>query len=163
MLAFTVSTAEFWISYMFFGDVKRQLCGLFGGKLLLLAVSIMWLGQCLRTLGMATAGFAFTHQIQTTRRDGHELVTSGVYSIFRHPGYTGWFYASIATQIVLCNPLCLGLYAWAAWRFFAHRIPREEFQLYSMFGPKYLAYRDKSYVFIPFIPSPMDILSSKSQ
>ena len=158
VVALALSVLEFWLGYYVFGGQKKALCGAVGGYFLLAAASVMWLGQLTRSAGMATAGFAFTHQIQDRRRQGHELITHGVYSVLRHPGYTGWFYASIATQAVLCNPVCFVLYCLAAWRFFARRIPHEEFKLYTMFGQKYLQYRQTSYVLIPFIPSPMDIL-----
>ncbi|CAI6005052.1 unnamed protein product [Closterium sp. NIES-65] len=41
----------------------------------------------------------------------------------RHPGYTGWFMWSIATQLLLVNPLCTLAFALVSWRFFAARIP----------------------------------------
>lgn len=44
-------------------------------------------------------------------------------SLLRHPSYTGWFYWSFATQLLLANPLCTLAYALAAWSFFRHRIP----------------------------------------
>ena len=158
VIALALSVVEFWLELFLFGQQKRAMCGIAGGAVLLLFACIMWLGQITRSVGMATAGFAFTHQIQDRQRQGHELVTHGIYSILRHPGYTGWFYASIATQCVLCNPVCAVLYCWAAWRFFARRIPHEEYKLYTMFGQKYLQYRYESFVLIPFIPSPLDVL-----
>jgi len=156
--AFALSSCEFWLGYVFLGEYKRMLCGLAGGLVLSCAVAVMWTGQLTRSVGMATAGFAFTHQVQSHRRKGHELVTWGIYSVLRHPGYTGWFYASIATQFLLCNPLCIVLYTLAAWRFFAHRIPHEEYRLYTMFGKDYLSFQKTSWVLIPFIPSPLDVL-----
>src|SRR4051812_31669288 len=45
---------------------------------------------------------------------------------FRHPSYVGWFYWSVGTQLLLCNPLCTVLYGLAAWAFFKDRIPYEE-------------------------------------
>lgn len=38
-------------------------------------------------------------QVQCEKNAGHVLVTHGVYSIFRHPSYVGWFYWSIGTQV----------------------------------------------------------------
>jgi protein-S-isoprenylcysteine O-methyltransferase len=163
LLALLLSITEFWLEYLFLGQWKLHLCASFGGALLITSATIMWLGQGLRSLGMATAGFAFTHQIQQNQRTGHTLVIHGIYSIFRHPGYTGWFYASIATQVLLCNPICFVLYSYAAWSFFARRIPHEEFLLYRMFGQPYLEFRARTFVFIPLIPSPMDVLVNQNK
>lgn len=44
-------------------------------------------------------------------------------SVLRHPSYTGWFYWSAATQLLLANPICTLAYTLAAWSFFRHRIP----------------------------------------
>ena len=39
----------------------------------------------------------------------------------RHPAYFGWFYWSIATQLVLCNPMSAIAFAGWAWYFFSTR------------------------------------------
>lgn len=36
-------------------------------------------GEALRKAGMVTAAQNFTHQVQLTQREGHSLVTHGVY------------------------------------------------------------------------------------
>ena len=63
----------------------------------------MWIG-----FSMALGGFIlraaaeiqmegnFTHQIRLERDPSHELITTGIYSICRHPSYTGWFYFLVA-------------------------------------------------------------------
>lgn len=48
---------------------------------------------------MATGCTNFAHIVQTEKDKHHELVTHGVYSLFRHPSYVGWFYWSIGTQV----------------------------------------------------------------
>lgn len=80
-------------------------------------------GGLLRACGEIQLGHNFNHTIETTKTLNHQLVTSGLYSIFRHPAYTGWFYFSIGTQVLLMNPLCTVAYAGAAWYFFYCRIP----------------------------------------
>ena len=72
-------------------------------------------------------------------------------SFFRHPAYTGWFYFSIGTQVLLNNPLCTLAYAAASWYFFYMRIPYEERTLLHFF-PEYREYRERTHVLIPFIP-----------
>lgn len=48
---------------------------------------------------MITAGTSFTHLISYDKRRDHRLVTRGVYSLFRHPSYVGWFWWSVGTQV----------------------------------------------------------------
>merc|ERR1712200_267061 len=86
-------------------------------------------GEAVRKIAMLTAGSNFDHLIRTQREEKHQLVTSGIYSIFRHPSYVGWFYWSVGTQIILWNPFCIVAYAMASWRFFSERVYEEEITL----------------------------------
>lgn len=83
----------------------------------------------------------------------HTLVTEGVYRFIRHPGYAGWFYWSIGTQLVLGNPVCVVAFAVSTWMFFRDRIAYEEDLLSSegFFGQKYVDYKRATPTFIPFI------------
>lgn len=53
----------------------------------------------MRKASMYTASTNFNHYVQYEKHEGHILVTWGVYSLFRHPAYVGWFYWSIGTQV----------------------------------------------------------------
>lgn len=161
-VAVLCSWAEFWLGYAFFPMWKEGVAGWAGGALVVLGAGGMWLGQSIRTTGMVTAGTAFTHMIQQTRRNEHKLVQHGIYSFLRHPGYTGWFYASISTQLLLGNPVCFVLYAFAAWKFFAERIPEEEYHLFGMFRGAYLQYRKKTWILIPFIQDPFSGVATRT-
>jgi len=108
-------------------------------------------GQLLRTVAMMTAGSNFSHYIAEDKEDDHKLVTYGVYSVFRHPSYTGWFIWSIATQVVLANPFCIIAYAYAAWTFFRRRIAYEETTLVSHFGEAYKQYQKNVPSGIPLV------------
>ena len=81
----------------------------------------------------------------------HALVTHGVYRLLRHPSYFGWFWWSVATQLVLGNPVCLVGYTLASWDFFRTRIPYEEQTLVSIFPDEYPGYRRRTFIGIPFI------------
>ena len=129
--------------------------------------SLCLCGGLLRAIGEIQLGSNFAHQIEVRKSESHELVTTGLYayvplpivtirddllcSIFRHPAYTGWFYFSIGTQLILNNPLCTIAYTVAAWYFFYDRIPYEEGLLLNFF-PDYYEYREHTFIFIPFIP-----------
>lgn len=108
-------------------------------------------GELFRKAAMYTAGTNFTHLIQYQRRREHVLVTSGIYSICRHPSYAGWFCWSVATQILVCNPICFIGYAFVSWKFFDERIYEEEMLLLNFFQSDYLAYQQKVPTGVPFV------------
>ncbi|RAL02286.1 protein-S-isoprenylcysteine carboxyl O-methyltransferase [Aspergillus ibericus CBS 121593] len=116
-----------------------------------LGLILMIVGQTVRSVAMAQAGSNFNHTVQVKRREGHILVTGGLYSVFRHPSYFGFFWWGLGTQLVLGNVFCLGAYALVLWRFFASRIDREERFLVAFFGKEYEDYRKRSWVGIPGI------------
>jgi len=109
------------------------------------------LGEVLRKGAMFTARVSFTHTISTRKRSEHQLITSGVYSLCRHPAYVGWFIFSIGTQMILCNMICMVGYAIVAWRFFDLRIFDEEMFLINFFGIDYIEYQRRVPVGLPFI------------
>ncbi|XP_069598053.1 protein-S-isoprenylcysteine O-methyltransferase [Ranitomeya imitator] len=108
-------------------------------------------GESLRKSAMLTAGSNFNHIVQNEKSETHTLVTSGVYSWSRHPSYVGWFYWSIGTQVLLCNPVCLIGYTLASWRFFRERVEEEEFSLIHFFGQEYVDYKRNVPTGLPFI------------
>uniref|UniRef100_A0A8C6UW70 Protein-S-isoprenylcysteine O-methyltransferase n=1 Tax=Neogobius melanostomus TaxID=47308 RepID=A0A8C6UW70_9GOBI len=108
-------------------------------------------GEALRKAAMLTAGSNFNHIVQNEKAQSHVLVTSGVYAYFRHPSYVGWFYWSIGTQVILCNPVCIMGYTIASWRFFRERIEEEELSLIHFFADAYVEYKKKVPTGLPFI------------
>jgi protein-S-isoprenylcysteine O-methyltransferase len=109
--------------------------------------------QMIRSIAMATAAESFNHLIQTSKKQNHVLVTHGIYSIFRHPSYVGFFYWSIGTQLLLGNIIHLILYTGAAWIFFQRRIHYEEESLCQFFPATYPEYASHTYMGIPFLKS----------
>lgn len=83
------------------------------------------LGQLVRSLAMVQAGGNFNHIVQARKASSHELVTSGVYSLSRHPSYFGFFWWGLGTQLVLGNVVCFVGYAGVLWVFFKRRIAGE--------------------------------------
>ncbi|KAI4121687.1 MAG: hypothetical protein LQ347_006771, partial [Umbilicaria vellea] len=120
--------------------------------LLGLGFVMLLVGQMTRALAMAQAGSNFNHTVQMKRKEGHELVTDGVYAWLRHPSYFGFWWWGLGTQVVLGNGLCLVGYAVVLWKFFSGRIEREEELLVKFFGDRYIEYRQRTWVGIPFIP-----------
>lgn len=74
-----------------------------------LIVSIIAL--IMRILAFFTAKSNFTHKVSSSKKSTHILITNGIYSIFRHPSYTGFYYFSIATMIMIGNFISAFLFA----------------------------------------------------
>jgi len=108
-------------------------------------------GDTLRKLAMFHAGANFNHIVQSYKQDDHQLVTQGVFAHVRHPSYVGWFYWSICTQLILCNPFCLMAYTAVSWKFFSERIYMEEYTLLNFFGEQYRKYQCQVPTGLPFI------------
>ena len=108
-------------------------------------------GEWLRKTAMFTAGSNFTHVVQTRHRATHILVTDGVYAYARHPGYLGWFFWALGTQVILANAVSVVVFAIVTWRFFSRRIRHEEAHLRVMF-PEYATYARRVPTWIPGIP-----------
>jgi len=114
---------------------------------------------------MIHASSNFSHQVAREKKPTHTLVTTGVYSFVRHPGYFGFFWWSVGTQIFLANPLAAVIFMAILWRFFSRRIQYdlllhfglltycrgEEISLVEWFGDEYVDYRKRVGAWIPFI------------
>ncbi|XP_025768362.1 protein-S-isoprenylcysteine O-methyltransferase [Puma concolor] len=148
-LEYTVAALSSWIEFtlenIFWPELK-QITWLSALGLLMVVF-----GECLRKAAMFTAGSNFNHVVQNEKSETHTLVTSGVYAWFRHPSYVGWFYWSIGTQVMLCNPICGVGYALTVWRFFRDRTEEEEISLIHFFGDEYLEYKKRVPTGLPFI------------
>jgi len=134
-IAAVVSWIEYTIEYFIYPNMKAFSVVSFVGLLLVIS------GEAMRKAAMVTAGSNFTHVVAHRKRHNHELVTTGVYGWVRHPSYVGWFYWSVGTQLLLCNPMCLVGYSIASWNFFKERIYYEERMLLEFFGQQYKDYK----------------------
>uniref|UniRef100_A0A0N5A8M0 Protein-S-isoprenylcysteine O-methyltransferase n=1 Tax=Syphacia muris TaxID=451379 RepID=A0A0N5A8M0_9BILA len=143
-VAAVCSWVEFFLEYYFFPQFYSAIISVIG---LMMIIT----GEVFRKLAMVHAGNGFTHRIIRYKRPKHELVTNGVYSLVRHPGYTGWFIWCIGTQVLLCNPICIVIYAASAWLFFRDRIYDEERLLLQFFGQQYRAYQQRVHLGMPFV------------
>jgi protein-S-isoprenylcysteine O-methyltransferase len=118
-----------------------------------LGIVIVVMGQVIRSLAMMTAGESFNHLIQTRRKANHVLITHGVYAVFRHPSYVGFYYWSIGEQCILSNVVNAVVLAIVACAFFQRRIPYEEESLVALFPREYPAYVKRTWMGIPCIPT----------
>ena len=144
-VAALASWVEYGVEYYFFPWMKSNRVIPMIGMLGIVA------GEVFRKTAMLTAATNFTHNVQYYKRYNHNLVTTGVYGLVRHPSYVGWFYWSISTQLLLCNPFCFVVYSIAAWVFFKDRIDTEEQLLIHFFGKNYIQYQGRVGTGLPFI------------
>jgi protein-S-isoprenylcysteine O-methyltransferase len=117
----------------------------------LAGLAVCCVGEVIRKLAMFHAGRSFNHLVQDRKAEDHVLVTSGIYSLCRHPSYVGWFLWTLGTQIILINPFCLVAYTYVTHMFFKFRIEVEEQNLVFFFGQEYRLYQTKVRTGIPFI------------
>lgn len=106
------------------GDLSHYLCWY---AYLLIRINILGLvlviiGQIFRSLAMIHASSNFSHRIAVEKKSSHELVTTGVYALVRHPSYFGFFWWGVGSQIFLANPLSTVVFVSVLWRFFSSRI-----------------------------------------
>ncbi|KAG2707908.1 hypothetical protein I3843_05G152500 [Carya illinoinensis] len=114
-------------------------------------LAIVIIGEVIRKAAIITAGQAFTHHIKVYHEEHHKLITHGIYRFIRHPGYCGFIIWSVGTQIMLCNPISTIAFAIIVWRFFAQRIPYEEYFLRQFFGSQYVEYAQGVPSGVPFV------------
>jgi len=136
---------EYFFEWLFFPSLKGH------AFMYVLGFTFVVLGQGLRIVAMITAAKNFSHMIAERKKETHNLVTHGVYSYVRHPSYTGWFAWSIATQVILGNPICIVAYTVVVWNFFNDRIAYEEETLIEFFGDEYKKFKKTTPSGIPLV------------
>lgn len=93
-MAIVGSLTEFGIEAYFFPEWKFAF-----RFVILLGLFLAIVGDTIRKSAMITAGHNFHHVIQTEPKPNGQLITSGIYGVFRHPSYVGWFYWTIGNQV----------------------------------------------------------------
>lgn len=84
-------------------------------------------------------------------REGHTLVTNGVYHSIRHPMYTSVLLLGIAQALLLPNWIA-GLAGLVSFSIaYATRIGQEEQMLLEQFGDEYSAYRQHTKQLLPYL------------
>ena len=112
-------------------------------------VVLMAAGVVLRVVAMRTLGKFFTRTLQI--REGHHVVSDGIYRRVRHPGYLGdivlFVGSGIATSNVITTVLILGMMLTA----YVRRIAAEERMLTDQLGKEYSDYKARTWKLIPFV------------
>ena len=106
-------------------------------------------GFILRFIAIQQLGKAFTVDVQIARNQ--DLKQDGLYSIVRHPSYTGVLLAFLGLAITFSNWLSLIIICVPIFTAFIYRISVEENALKGEFGDDYLKYMERTKRLIPFI------------
>lgn len=115
-----------------------------------------WLG--LAAMAASLVMFRVTHKqlgrqwsVTLETRDGHALVTHGLYAWVRHPMYSSFLLFAVAQALLLPNWFAgpIGLVAVAI--LFFLRVGREEALMVETFGDEYRAYMGRTARVIPWI------------
>ena len=82
-------------------------------------------------------------------REGHELVTEGVYRSIRHPMYASMWLWGVAQALLLQNWIAGWVSLVMFMPLYLLRVPREERMMLDEFGEEYRAYMDRTGRVIP--------------
>lgn len=84
-------------------------------------------------------------------RQGHTLVTHGVYRLVRHPMYSAFFLWALAQALLLQNWIAgpAGFIGFGI--LYAFRVRREEEMMRRAFGPAYAEYEARTKRIVPFL------------
>jgi protein-S-isoprenylcysteine O-methyltransferase Ste14 len=115
-----------------------------GAAIFALALWLLWRAH-------ATLGPYWSDSLQL--REGHQLITSGIYRHIRHPMYAFGWLLGIAQPLLLQNWIAglSGLVSFALLYF--SRVPREEQMMLDQFGEEYRAYMNRTGRVIPRLRS----------
>ncbi|WP_296579159.1 protein-S-isoprenylcysteine O-methyltransferase [Phreatobacter sp.] len=84
-------------------------------------------------------------------REGHTLVTHGVYRLMRHPMYTAFFLWALA-QLLLLQNWVVGPAGFLGFGLlYAFRVGREETMMQEAFGAEYAAYAARTKRIVPYL------------
>jgi protein-S-isoprenylcysteine O-methyltransferase Ste14 len=125
---------------------RMEFLTLDGNAIRWLGVGFFIIGGVLRIWPIYVLGRRFSGLVAI--QDGHTLVTSGVYSIIRHPSYLGLLINSVGWALAFRSSVGLLLVALVVPPLIA-RIRAEENLLRSSFGAEYDAYVARTSRLIP--------------
>jgi protein-S-isoprenylcysteine O-methyltransferase Ste14 len=145
-----------YITMAAFGVVGAQLLGIqlfpLPGKSLgfqLLGFLLVVLGMGIAIIGRHTLSTNWANCYEYQVKPKQELVTSGIYSLIRHPLYSGIAFFFIGSELIVQSYLIF-FYCFAFLAAYK-QASLEEHMLTAHFGEKYRTYMKRTKRFIPFV------------
>jgi protein-S-isoprenylcysteine O-methyltransferase Ste14 len=138
--------AAHWVAIFTFSKLPAEGAGV--APVAALGLGLGLAGLAVNFLATRTLGRFFD---RLAIKEGHELVTHGVYAWVRHPIYTSYLCLFFSFPLLLQSlwgVLGMGLVC-LIW--FGNRIPTEEAMLEEAFGEAYRSYKARTRRLIPFL------------
>ncbi|CAL1518043.1 isoprenylcysteine carboxylmethyltransferase family protein [Chitinophaga sp. MM2321] len=114
-----------------------------------IGLSVILLGMILRYIAIASLGRLFT--VVVTIRKDHQLKKDGLYSVLRHPAYTGSLLSFLGFGLSLNNWISLGVAFVPVFITFIYRMNVEEKMLTEKFGDEYKDYIKHTSRIVPWV------------
>ena len=111
-------------------------------------VGMILLGVVIRSMAIGTLKKNFSNRLRI--REGHTLVTNGIYHWIRHPAYLGLIVTILGIPVLLSSLLGF-LVMLLIVPLLLHRIKLEEAMLIGQFGDEYENYKRQTKKLIPFL------------
>eukprot|EP01083_Nonionella_stella_P018371 51201_1 len=151
-LMWPIGMAPFWFPWAFvvYKLHKREGPQLALTKKEMIGLGISFLGILIRNLSKLWIGHSFAYVLSIRKKQS--LITSGPYSIVRHPGYTGTFLWLWGDAMYWNNMFSYGWAAFFSLNLIRERIPCEERMLATAFQDQWEKYtQNVKNKMIPFV------------
>jgi protein-S-isoprenylcysteine O-methyltransferase Ste14 len=115
---------------------------------------IFWIGLALIVIGVIIRWIAILKlrryfTVDVAIHADHQLIDRGIYSIVRHPAYSGSILSFIGLGLAFANWLSIAIIAIATIGAFSYRIAVEERALIERFGDRYRDYARRTKRIVP--------------
>ncbi|HMB42537.1 MAG TPA: isoprenylcysteine carboxylmethyltransferase family protein, partial [Luteimonas sp.] len=111
--------------------------------------AILAIGIAVRTTAIAQLGRF--HSPNVSVRIDHQLRTTGLYRLVRHPSYLGALIAYLGFSLALGNWLSVGVIMTITTPLYLYRIHEEDAALLAAFGEPYRAYCARTKRLVPWV------------
>lgn len=109
--------------------------------LLYVGMAVCIIGFAIRWTAVIQLGKMFTVDVSIT--DEHNLKTTGLYKVVRHPSYLGLLLIIAGLAVCINNIVCLPVVIIPCYMAVSHRITVEERVLVAEFGQQYIDYKKR--------------------
>jgi protein-S-isoprenylcysteine O-methyltransferase Ste14 len=89
------------------------------------------------------------YTVRVNIREGHRLITDGVYSVMRHPRYAGFLYVGLGLPMIMGSVFGVLVFTIPLWVASLVRLRVEETVLFEVFGDEYRAYAARTKRVLP--------------
>ena len=91
------------------------------------------------------------YTVRVNIREGHHLVTDGIYAIVRHPRYSGFLLSGVGVPMIAGSVVGVLVFTLPLWVASLVRLRVEETVLFEVFGDEYRAYASRTKRVLPGI------------